>query len=254
MYIDKTNEVIMNYYKKQEMIKAKQRLDEEKMSIVKVLQLANKEFITTDELLEALYISKEQVLDEVLNTTSVTENISSVPVNTTDVSANTTNVTEKAPMEIAKTYKEYYEKYNHDRKQIGKDKKIANGTFQKYLRLNYLIPELQEMVNNKKLSVVSAEQISFLDKHNQENICYLMEHSRCEITESVAKKIKQNYLFCKRNNGMFFLNESVIKKYKKEKNIKISFSQDEIENYFNGISKHSLKEYIISIAKNTHDV
>lgn len=110
------------------------------------------------------------------------------------------------------------------------------------------------MVNNKKLSVVSAEQISFLDKHNQENICYLMEHFRCEITESVAKKIKQNYLFCKKNNGMFFLNESVIKKYKKEKNIRASFTQDEIEKYFNGIPKHSLKEYIISIAKNIHDV
>ena len=247
MYIDKTNEVMMNYYKKQEILKAKQRLDEEKMPIVQVLRLADKEFITIDELLEALYIDKEEVFEEILNTQSV-------PVNTTDVSANTANVSGDAPMDIAKNYKEYYEKYNHDRKQICKDKKIANGTFQKYLRLNYLIPELQEMVNNKKLSVVSAEQISFLDKHNQENICYLMEHFRCEITESVAKKIKQNYLFCKKNNGMFFLNESVIKKYKKEKNIRVSFSQDEIEKYFNGIPKHSIKEYIISIAKNTHDV
>ena len=132
MYIDKTNEVMMNYYKKQEMIKAKQRLDEEKMPIVKVLQLANKEFITTDELLEALYISKGQVLDEVLNTISVTENTSSVPENTTDVSVNTTNVSGDTPMEIAKIYKDYYERYNHDRKQICKDKKIANGTFQKY--------------------------------------------------------------------------------------------------------------------------
>ena len=248
MYIDKTNEVMMNYYKKQEIIKANERIKEEKMPIVKVLQLANKEVITTDELLEALYISKEQLIDEIINTTQ------SVSENTTDVSANTTNVSGDTPMEIAKTYKEYYEKYNHDRKQICKDKKIANGTFQKYLRLNYLIPKLQEMVNNKKLSVVSAEQISFLDKHNQENICYLMEHFRCEITESVAKKIKQNYLFCKKNNGMFFLNESVIKKYKKEKSIRVSFTQDEIEKYFNGIPKHSLKEYIISIAKNTHDV
>ncbi len=247
MYIDKTNEVMMNYYKKQEILKAKQRLDQERMPIVQVLQLADKEFITIDELLEALYIDKEEVFEEILNTQSVSEN-------TTDVSANTANVSGDTPMEIAKIYKEYYEKYNHDRKQICKDKKIANGTFQKYLRLNYLIPELQEMVNNKKLSVVSAEQISFLDKHNQENICYLMEHFRCEITESVAKKIKQNYLFCKKNNGMFFLNESVIKKYKKEKNIRVSFTQDEIEKYFNGIPKHSLKEYIISIAKNIHDV
>lgn len=247
MYIDKTNEVMMNYYKKQEILKAKQRLDQERMPIVQVLQLADKEFITIDELLEALYIDKEEVFEEILNTQSVSEN-------TTDLSANTANVSGDTPMEIAKTYKEYYEKYNHDRKQICKDKKIANGTFQKYLRLNYLIPELQEMVNNKKLSVVSAEQISFLYKHNQENICYLMEHFRCEITESVAKKIKQNYLFCKKNNGMFFLNESVIKKYKKEKNIRVSFTQDEIEKYFNGIPKHSLKEYIISIAKNTQDV
>lgn len=246
MIIDKSNEVMMNYYKKQEIIKAKEKI-EGNVPIVQVLQLADKEFITTDELLEALYISKEQVLDEVLNTTSVTENTSSVAVNTADVSCD-------APMEIAKTYKEYYEKYNHDKKQICKDMKIANGTFQKYLRLNYLIPELQEMVNNKKLSVVSAEQISFLDKHNQENICYLMKHFRCEITESVAKKIKQNYLYCKKNNGMFFLNESVIKKYKKEKSIRVSFTQDEIEKYFNGIPKHNLKGYIIGIVKNTHDV
>ena len=239
MYIDKTNEVMMNYYKKQEIMKAKERINE-KMPIVQVLQLADKEFITIDELLEVLYIDKEEVFEEILNTQSVSEN-------TTDVSGDT-------PMEIAKIYKDYYERYNHDRKQICKDKKIANGTFQKYLRLNYLIPELQEMVNNKKLSVVSAEQISFLDKHNQENICYLMEHFRCEITESVAKKIKQNYSFCKKNNGMFFLNESVIKKYKKEKSTKVSISQDEIEKYFNGIPKHSLKEYIISIAKNTHNI
>ena len=47
---------------------------------------------------------------------------------------------------------------------------------------------------------------------------------------------------------------SVVQKYKKEKNIIVSFTQDEIEKYFNGIPKHSLKEYIISIAKNIHDV
>ena len=48
--------------------------------------------------------------------------------------------------------------------------------------------------------------------------------------------------------------KSKIKKYKREKSIKVSFTQDEIEKYFNGIPKHSLKEYIISIAKNTQDV
>lgn len=61
MYIDKTNEVHMNHYRKQEMIKAKKRIEEEKLPIVKVLQLANKEFITTHELLEALQIDRQQI-------------------------------------------------------------------------------------------------------------------------------------------------------------------------------------------------
>ena len=84
MFIDKSNEVLMNHYRKQEINQAKKRLEEEKMSIIQVLQLANKEVITTDELLEALYISKEQLLDEIINTKQ------SVSENTTDVSVNTT--------------------------------------------------------------------------------------------------------------------------------------------------------------------
>ena len=248
MFIDKSNEVLMNHYRKQEIIQAKKRMEEEKMSIIQVLQLANKEFITIDELLEALYISKEQLLDEIINTKQ------SVSENTTDVSVNTTNVSGDTPMKIAKTYKEYYEKYNHDRKQICKDKKITNGTFQKYLRLNFLIPELQELVNNKKLSILSAAYISFLAKDYQEIINYLVQYYGCEITSGVAQRIKEDYLLCKKKNENYYLNESVIDNYKKEKNVKVLFTQDEIIKYFNGIPKHSLKEYIISIAKNTHDV
>ena len=59
MYIDKSNEVLMNHYRKQEIIKANERI-KEGVPIIKVLQLADNEFITTDELLEGLYISKEQ--------------------------------------------------------------------------------------------------------------------------------------------------------------------------------------------------
>lgn len=73
MYIDKSNEVLMNHYRKQEIIKANERI-KEGMPIIKILQLTDKEFITTDELLDVLYISKDEVLDEMLNTIEVTEN------------------------------------------------------------------------------------------------------------------------------------------------------------------------------------
>ena len=248
MFIDKTNEVLMNYYKKQEIIQAKKRLEEEKMPIVKVLQLANREFITTDELLEALYISKEQVLDEIINTTQ------NVLENTADVSTNMASVPEETPMETARKFKKYYEEYNHNREQICKDKKIANGTFQKYLRLNYLIPKVQELVDNKKLAILTAVHISYIDRDYQDIIYHLVQFYDCEITSGVAQRIKEDYLLCKKKNEDYYLNESVIENYKKEKNVKILFTQGEIEKYFSGIPKHSLKEYIISIAKNTHDV
>lgn len=248
MFIDKSNEVLMNHYRKQEIIQAKKRLEEEKMSIIKVLQLANKEVITTDELLEALYISKDQLLDEIINTTQ------NVLKNTEGVSTNTTSVPEETPMEIARKYKKYYEEYSHNREQICKDKKIANGTFQKYFRLNYLIPKVQELVDNKKLAILPAAYISFIDKDYQDVIYHLVQFYDCEITSGVAKRIKEDYLLCKKKNENYYLNESVIENYKKEKNVRVLFTQDEIEKYFNGIPKHSLKEYIISIAKNTHDV
>ena len=244
MYIDKSNEVLMNHYRKQEIIKANERI-KDGMPIIKVLQLADKEFITTDELLEALYISKEQVLDEFLNTPSVTEN-------TIDVSVNTTNVSNDTPMVLAKKYMEYFELYNHDRKKILNDKKIANGTFQKYLRLNYLIPELQELVDNKKLAVVPAEHISYLDKNTQENICYLIKKFKCEITTGVAKKIKEEYLLCKKTDKIFNLNESVIRKYGKEKNFKIVFNEYEVDKYFAGIPKKQIKEYILKTLNSSY--
>lgn len=99
MIIDETNEVLMNYYKKQEIIKAKKRIEEENMPIIQVLQLINKKFISTDELLDALYIDKEQILEEIRNT-------SSVPENTSNVSAKTVNELGNTPMELAKRYKE----------------------------------------------------------------------------------------------------------------------------------------------------
>ena len=248
MFIDKSNEVLMNHYRKQEIIQAKKRLEEEKMSIIHVLQLANKEVITTDELLEALYISKEQLLDEIINTTQ------NVLENTLDVATNMASVPEETPMQTARKFKKYYEEYNHNREQICKDKNIANGTFQKYLRLNYLIPKVQELVDNKKLAILPAAHISFIDKDYQDIIYHLVQFYDCEITSGVAQRIKEDYLLCKRKNEDYYLNESVIENYKKEKNVKVLFTQNEIETYFNGIPKHSLKEYIISIAKDTHDV
>ena len=52
----------------------------------------------------------------------------------------------------------------------------------------------------------------------------------------------------------YYLNESAIKNYKNEKNVKVIFTRNEIEKYFKKVQKHNLKEYILNIVKDTLDV
>ena len=75
MEIDYTNEVLMNHYKKQEIRKAKERLEQQKMTKAEVLKLADERFVTADEIKEALGFEfiddpepvkeQEHVVDEV---------------------------------------------------------------------------------------------------------------------------------------------------------------------------------------------
>ena len=148
-----TNQLLINYYKKEEMKKVKKMM-EEKLEVGEIIKSVNMEWISKEEVLNILGEDYEPVIKESkVEDKHKNENM----INTPSVIPNT-------PMEIAKKYKKYFEEYNQNRKEICKDKNISNGTFQKYLRLNYLIPELQELVNNKKLGINSAEHISFLEK------------------------------------------------------------------------------------------
>lgn len=167
---------------------------------------------------------------------------------------NISSVTQNTPMEIAKEYKKYFEEYNQNRKQICKDKKISNGTFQKYLRLNYLIPELQKFVNNKKLGINSAEHISFLDEKNQYVIAKMIRNYNYEITDRIAKKIKRDFRKCKKSGENYILSKEKLECYKNEKSLKIIFTKEEIAKYFNDIPNKKIKEYIINILESTKNV
>ena len=148
-----TNQLLINYYKKEEMKKVKKMM-EEKLEVKEILKSVNMEWISKEEVLNILGEDYEPVIKESkMANKHKSENV-----------LNTPSVTHNTSMEIARKYKKYFDEYNQNRKEICKDKNISNGTFQKYLRLNYLIPELQELVNNKKLGINPAEHISFLDK------------------------------------------------------------------------------------------
>ena len=239
-----TNQLLLNYYKKEEMKKVKE-LSREKVRLKTILNNVNLDYITKDEVLEMLGEDYENEIEESKAIVDIQEN---------DDMINTYNVNQNTPMEIAKQYKKYFEEYNQDRKQICKEKNISNGTFQKCLRLNYLIPELQELVDNRKLGINSAEHISFIDEKNQFIIFKMIQNYNYEITDILAQKIKRNYRKCKRLKQEYILNRDKIDNYKNEKSIKIIFTQEEVKKYFEGMPNSKIKEYIISILKNTRDI
>ena len=238
-----TNQLLINYYKKEEMKKVKKMM-EEKLEVGEILESVNMEWISKEEVLNILGEDYEPVINESrVEYKHKNENM----INTFSVTANT-------PMEIARKYKKYFEECNQNRKEICKDKNISNGTLQKYLRLNYLIPELQEFVNNKKLGINPAEHISFLDEKNQFKIAEIIQNYNYEITDSIAQKIKRDFRKSKKLGENYILSKEKLESYKNEKSLKIIFTQEEIAKYFNDIPNKEIKEYIINILENTEDV
>ena len=236
-----TNQLLINYYKKEEMKKVKKMM-EEKLEMGEILESVNMEWISKEEVLDILGEDYEPIIKE-----SKLADKNKDPLSTL-------SVTQNIPMEIAKNYKKYFEEYNKNRKEICKEKNISNGTFQKYLRLNYLIPELQEIVNNKKLGINSAEHISFLDEKNQIKIAEIIQNYNYEITNKIAQKIKREFRKDKNLGEKYILSKEKIESYKNERSFKIIFTQEEKEKYFIEVPNRKIKEYIISILKNKKDV
>ena len=238
-----TNQLLINYYKKEEMKKVKKMM-EEKLEVGEIIKSVNMEWISKEEVLNILGEDYEPVIKESkVEDKHKNENM-----------INTPSVIQNTPMEIAKKYKKYFEEYNQNRKEICKDKNISNGTFQKYLRLNYLIPELQELVNNKKLGINSAEHISFLDEKKQIRIAEIIQNYNYEITDNIAQKIKRDFGKSKKIGENYILSKEKLESYKNEKSFKLTFTQEEIQKYFNGIPNKEIKKYIINILENTEDV
>ena len=238
-----TNQLLINYYKKEEMKKVKKMM-EEKLEVGEIIKSVNMEWISKEEVLNILGEDYEPVIKESkMANKDKSKNV-----------LNTPSVIQNTPMEIAEKYKKYFEEYNQNRKEICKNKNISNGTFQKYLRLNYLIPELQKLVNNKRLGINPAEHISFLDEKNQFKIAEIIQNYNYEITDSIAKKIKRDFRESKKLGKNYILSKEKLESYKSEKHFRIIFTQEEIEKYFNDISNKKIKEYIIRILKNTKDV
>lgn len=102
-----TNQLLLNYYKKEE-IKKIQQLLKEKASLKTILSRVDLNFITKEEVLGMLGEDYEQEIEDIKD---ITEN-----------DFNTSSVIENTPMEKAKEYKKCFEQYNKNRVLVCKEK------------------------------------------------------------------------------------------------------------------------------------
>ncbi|MDO4961369.1 MAG: ParB/RepB/Spo0J family partition protein [Eubacteriales bacterium] len=75
--------------------------------------------------------------------------------------------------------------------QIADESGDSAKQVQRYIRLNDLIPEISEMVDNKQIAFNPAVELSFLKKEEQEKFLEAMDYSQAAPSLSQAQRIKK---------------------------------------------------------------
>ena len=74
---------------------------------------------------------------------------------------------------------------------LGKEVGESRETIRRYIRLTELIPEILEMVDDKKISMRPAVELSYLTKEEQEILYDTMESEACTPSHAQAIKIRK---------------------------------------------------------------
>ena len=75
--------------------------------------------------------------------------------------------------------------------EIGKQQGESRDTVFRYIRLTHLIPEILQMVDDRKIALTPAVEISYLTKKEQADLLETMECEDCTPSVSQAIRMKQ---------------------------------------------------------------
>ena len=183
-----------------------------------------------------------------------------------------------SPMERARAYKIKYDTYKKRNintsmfEEIKKDnegalntlikeEKTSAGSIQRYLRLMYLVPSLQDLVDKGKISLTVGEKLSFLPNEEQKFVAEIIKDN-VKINDGMAQKIRKESERNKREDYYNFLMKEdildLIKSKKKSKDdeqdyVCVKFYRDEIDRYFGVVNDiNDLKRQIIYSLEETY--
>ncbi len=113
---------------------------------------------------------------------------------------------------------------------VGEGSGLTGRSVQRYIRLTELIPELLDMVDSKRLSLVNGVEISYFDKEAQKYICeYIKDNGSIKPEQIAALKEQKNLENMTQYTIITIMNDALPKKKAAKK---VSFSEKRLMKYF----------------------
>ena len=129
---------------------------------------------------------------------------------------------------------------------VASDSGESREQVRRYIRLNYLIPELLQMVDENKIAFRPAVELSYLTEKEQYSLLEIMEVEDCTPSLTQSQKFKE----LSRNGELTAEKLSeIMSQPKANQKEKISFSADELRQYFpKSYTDNEIKEKMVSLA------
>ena len=156
------------------------------------------------------------------------------------------------PSEKAKAFKMKLEAEKHQGITCGHDVHksrdiVAEGKYsgrqvQRYVRLNELIEPIMKMVDENKIAISPAVELSYLTKKEQENLLETMESEDCTPSHSQSIRMKE----LSRDNKLdMYTIFKIMKEEKPNQKEQIKFKVESVKDYFpKGYSSNQMKDVI----------
>lgn len=120
----------------------------------------------------------------------------------------------------------------NSRKELSEQTGESSVQIQRYIRLTYLITPLLDMVDNKKLAMNAAVELSYIDNTFQEHLSELLEDENLKVSITQAKEIRE---YCESDiawgDNCYHEFSEILKKKDSPKK-QIAFKTDKIKQYF----------------------
>ena len=128
---------------------------------------------------------------------------------------------------------------------IGEEAGMSKDNVKRYIRLTELIPELMDMVDEKKIAFNPAVEISYLKKEEQKELLDAMDYAQATPSLSQAQRLKK---FSKEGNCSLEAMKAIMSEEKKGDLDKVTLKADVLKKYFpKSYTPQQMEEKIISL-------